>query len=174
MEISSQGDTIFRKNARGQYYEESDFRKNNEKINKWNKSAIDVNQALQMKSSVSSNTVTCGGVRLDKYIGKQCFIDIFFSSLWKQGKQKKPVIAYGNASFDSTGRGEKAAPLKRIKRECQKQDRTFDVNESPNQTSGVHRVLKGLKTTISTPPHGIVHHATRGPYQIPRGSRGVC
>eukprot|EP00960_Hanusia_phi_P021177 625667-Hanusia_phi.AAC.1 len=63
----------------------------------------------------------CGRVRLDNCIGKQRFIGIFFdkffSSLWKQGKQEKPMIAYGSASFASTGRGKKAVPVKRIKRE---------------------------------------------------------
>eukprot|EP00960_Hanusia_phi_P072686 767855-Hanusia_phi.AAC.4 len=58
----------------------------------------------------------CGRVRLDNYIDKQRFIDTFFSSLWKQGKQQNPIIAYGNALFASTGRGENAVPVKRIKR----------------------------------------------------------
>eukprot|EP00960_Hanusia_phi_P074824 768323-Hanusia_phi.AAC.1 len=53
----------------------------------------------------------CRRLRLEKYIGKQRFIDNFFSILWKQWKHEKPIIAYGNASFASTGRGEKAGPV---------------------------------------------------------------
>eukprot|EP00960_Hanusia_phi_P061344 764816-Hanusia_phi.AAC.3 len=50
-------------------------------------------------------------------------------SLWKQVKQEKPIIAYGNASFAWTGSGEKAVNVNRIKRECQKRYQTFDVGE---------------------------------------------
>eukprot|EP00960_Hanusia_phi_P064759 765905-Hanusia_phi.AAC.2 len=64
-------------------------------------------------------------------IGKQRFIDRTFFSVdfWKQDKQEKPVIAYGNASFASTGRCEKPVPVQRIKRKRQKRYQTFDVDE---------------------------------------------
>eukprot|EP00960_Hanusia_phi_P063579 765516-Hanusia_phi.AAC.1 len=42
---------------------------------------------------------------------------------------EKPIIAYGNASFALTGRGEKTVPVQRIKRECQKRYQTFHVDE---------------------------------------------
>eukprot|EP00960_Hanusia_phi_P040300 754379-Hanusia_phi.AAC.2 len=44
------------KRSRGQYYEESNIQKNNEKIKRWNKRAGDVNEALQTLSLVSSKT----------------------------------------------------------------------------------------------------------------------
>eukprot|EP00960_Hanusia_phi_P073479 768021-Hanusia_phi.AAC.2 len=43
--------------------------------------------------------------------------------------QDKPIIAYCNPSFAPTGSGEKAVPVKWIKRECQKRYQTVDVDE---------------------------------------------
>eukprot|EP00960_Hanusia_phi_P059153 764089-Hanusia_phi.AAC.2 len=54
LEVSPQGETIVHKHSRGQYYEESNIQKNNEKIKKWNKRAGDVNEALHTLSLVSS------------------------------------------------------------------------------------------------------------------------
>eukprot|EP00960_Hanusia_phi_P056115 763158-Hanusia_phi.AAC.5 len=156
LENTPEGETlIIHKCSRGQYYQESHINRNNRKIDHWKRSATEVEHALQLLSRVSSKTAflhtfeeflevnmrydailwshfckrRCGRVRLDNYIGKKRFVDKFFNSLWKKGEQDKPIIAYGGATFASTGRGEKAVPVKWIKRECQRRYQTIDVDE---------------------------------------------
>eukprot|EP00960_Hanusia_phi_P056302 763223-Hanusia_phi.AAC.1 len=67
----------------------------------------------------------CGRVRLNNFVGKKRVVDKFFNNLWKTGEQEKPIIAYGNASFASTGRCQMVV----IRREYHKRYQTVDVDE---------------------------------------------
>ena len=73
--------------------------------------------------------------KLACYAGKQKVLDSFFAGLAGPGR-KKPIIAYGAASFHHSGRGEMSVPVKRVLEVCCKHYKTVLVNE--HLTTKVH------------------------------------
>eukprot|EP00960_Hanusia_phi_P011969 348285-Hanusia_phi.AAC.2 len=122
---------IVHKYSRGQHYEES--KRSRVGTNGQALRTLSLNSEMWMRHDAilwrHYCRQRCGRVRQDIYIGKKRLVDKFVSCLFKQGKQDKAIITHGHASFASTGRWEKAAPVQRIKQECQKRYQTADVDE---------------------------------------------
>eukprot|EP00960_Hanusia_phi_P077890 768750-Hanusia_phi.AAC.6 len=115
-------------------------------IKKFNKRASDVN-ALRTLPLVSSKTaftrkfeefldvdIWYGAIARGHYCKRRCgrvrlIITLARCVVSKNSSTVYGSRAYGNASFASTGRGDKAVPVKWIKRECQKRYSTVDVDE---------------------------------------------
>ena len=68
--------------------------------------------------------------KFEVYINKQKVLDGFFSSMYnRKAGERKPVIAYGNGSFPTHGRGELSVPTKYIKKKCKQFYTTEEVSE---------------------------------------------
>jgi hypothetical protein len=144
--------------TRGQYHHESGVTKAGQKANKWNLGIQEVLDALSKFSyKGTSMSVFVGYLstinthydtlwaeylkrrwarnRFTTYSGKQRTMDLFLNSIKKQSKQRI-VLAYGDASFGPTGPGERAVPVTRMKRECQKHFNVVPIDEF--RTSQIH------------------------------------
>ena len=63
--------------------------------------------------------------RLNNYIGKRKVVDKFLASLWnKKEGEHKPVIAFGDASFNANNKNEISAPTTSLKKHCRRFYRT--------------------------------------------------
>ena len=128
--------------TRRQYYHESHITRNNAKLEKWRQGITEESNDIARVSAKTSrldhferyiDTVVrlseilfehnCQNkfarLKMDNYIHKHKAIDTFFKKMKGNGTDQNPIIAYGDASFGCTGRGEKSVPVKWIKRRCQ-------------------------------------------------------
>jgi hypothetical protein len=76
-----------------------------------------------------------GRQRLATYSGKKSTMDRFMNSL-KDNSGRRVVLAYGDASFGSTGPGELCVPTTSMKRVCEKHFHVVSIDEF--RTSQIH------------------------------------
>jgi len=138
--------------TRRQYYHESHINQNNAKLEKWRQGITEESNDMARVSAKTSrldhyeryiDTVVrlretlfehnCQNkfarLRMDNYIHKHKAIDKFFKKMKGNGSDQNPIIAYGDASFGCTGRGEKSVPVKWIKGRCQNSFEVTAVDE---------------------------------------------
>lgn len=62
------------------------------------------------------------------YRRKQILLDNYFQSMHVKG-ERKPIIAFGNGRFPSSGRGERSVPTEYMKKKCKQFFETVEVDE---------------------------------------------
>lgn len=82
---------------------------------------------------------------------KQKCMDRFFNRFEVKG-EKKPIVAYGGATFNPTGKGEMTVPVKYVYKKCSEKYRTKLVNEY--YTTAMHyecrQTTTGVKLGLET------------------------
>jgi hypothetical protein len=137
--------------SQGRYYQESHIKRANRKTQRWNRkiqSTLDQLSETRRRTPDPTKLLEYLQIynqnrgilwshlthkkyaqnRFDVYIHRHQCLDRFFNSLWQEGEQK-PIIAYGNAKFAPTGRGEVAIPTTFVAKKCQDHYETVPVDE---------------------------------------------
>ena len=144
--------------SRMKYYNESGITKANIKKDKWNQSIKDALNDLSKYSYKNTSMQSFRGYlhainkhydtlwgeytkrrwgrqRLATYSGKKSTLEHFMNSL-KDDSGRHVVLAYGDASFGSTGPGELSVPTTKIKKVCEKHFHVVSIDEF--RTSQIH------------------------------------
>jgi hypothetical protein len=137
--------------TKGQYYHESHINRANRNVRRWSEEIEDLNNRLSQtthQTPQSSELIRYiqafnqeadrhwshmtqkryARNRMDVYIHKNKCLDRFFQSLVKENPEK-PVIAYGDAKFAPTGRGEVSGPTTFMAKKCAQHHEVIMVNE---------------------------------------------
>ena len=145
------GKFIPNKLTKKQYYNDSHFTRNNKKIQKWNKEIEELTTEMAKYSSKTSkvskyeqfllflidnlNTLQdlylqpkFARAKMDNYIHKNKTIDKFLNKFIIKG-EKDPIIAYGAAKFNPTGKGEVAGPTTFLAKKCAKKFKIKFIDE---------------------------------------------
>jgi hypothetical protein len=149
-EVGVDGKEIFYRFTRGGYY--SAINPSLGKLRRWNSTLGEVYTQLSMGSLKTFNLerrltymrAYCTqfhrlwGVKLQKKIARERFhifrtkravLDRFFASFTKGCDDRKPIIIYGAAPVQCTGKGELSVPVKAIFNTCRRFYRTIKVDE---------------------------------------------
>jgi hypothetical protein len=149
-EMGEDGKELFYRFTRKTYY--SALRPSLTKLRRWDSRLTDIYAQLSagslktfdLERRLTYMRVYCTqfhrlwGAKLQKKIARERFhlsstkralLDRFFASFTSGADKRKPVIVYGAAPVQATGRGELAVPVKRVFETCRRFYKTIKVDE---------------------------------------------
>ena len=154
--------------TRSYYYRASGFKELIKKENEWN---LELKEVYEKMSKTPTNTIEDKNwenyqkILVEHYkelwelntreerrkrhfrvkrLKEKC-LDLFFNQFEIKGKPK-PVIAYGGASMNPTGKGELSVPVKYVYKKCKERFLTVKVDEK--YTTIMHHKCKKMTTAV--------------------------